>query len=121
MPLELDDAERGAIRLRAAIFVLIIAGGSLAGCGFTAPRLSGGLADRCADIMQAAMPFAEIDIDKRTSHSPGIDTVIAQVEGTRTDMPEGSPLPRDLAAECEFTSNVLTAFRWTKGGPQRRP
>jgi hypothetical protein len=117
---DLDGAERETMHLWAVIFALIVAGGSLSGCAFKAPGLPGGLADRCADIMQAAMPSADIDIDKRTSQSPGLNTIIAHVEGRRTDLPEGLP-PHDLAAECEFDSNILTAFRWTKGGPERLP
>jgi hypothetical protein len=115
MPINLDDVEKATLYQRAAIFVLIIAaGGLLVGCGLKAPRIGGGLADRCADIMQAAMPFAEIDIEKRASESNSISKVIARVEGTRTDLPEGSP-PHDLAAECEFDNNILSAFRSTKG------
>jgi hypothetical protein len=102
------------------IVVLIITGGSLTGCDFKVPRLPGGLANRCADLMQAAMPFAEIDIGERTSTVTSITKVTARVEGTRTDLPEGSP-PHDLATECEFDNNVLTGFRWTKGGPQQDP
>ena len=119
MLLDLDDAEKAALRQRVAIFVLIAAGGLLVGCGIKVPR-TGGLADRCADITQAAMPFAEIDIEKRAAESTSITKVIARVEGTRTDLPEGSP-PHDLATECEFDNNILSAFRWTKGGPQQHP
>jgi hypothetical protein len=58
MPINLDDVEKATLYQRAAIFVLIIAaGGLLVGCGLKAPRIGGGLADRCADIVQAAMPF----------------------------------------------------------------
>jgi hypothetical protein len=56
----------------------------LAGCGV---KVSQSLADRCADIMQEAMSFAEMDIDKRTSESTGINKVVARVEGRRTDLP----------------------------------
>jgi len=81
-----------------AIFILIIAGSALVGCGV---KVSQSLADRCADIMQGAMPFAEIDIDKRASESTSLSTIVARVEGTRTDLPEGSP-PHDLAAEMQI-------------------
>jgi hypothetical protein len=104
------------LRSAGVIFALIAAGSLLAGCGV---KVSQSLADRCADIMQEAMSFAEMDIDKRTSESTGINKVVARVEGRRTDLPEGSP-PRDMAAECEFDSNILTGFRWTKGGPEQR-
>jgi hypothetical protein len=93
---------------------------ALSGCGIDVPH-SISLADRCADIMRAAMPAADIAIDKRTSQSVGLDKIIARVAGTRTDVPKGSSAPRDLAAECEFDDGILYAFRWTKGGPPPRP
>jgi len=65
--------------------------------------------------MQAAFPGADIDITKRQSSSPGIDTVIAAVEGVRADMPPNGPLRHDLAVECRFDGDVLTGFRWTAG------
>jgi len=113
----------------AGAIVVLGAAGFLGGCsqqqltqlgGKVAPD-SLGLGDRCAQFMQRAMPFAEIDIGDRSSTSPDIRTIIATAQGTRTDLPEGSPANRDLAAECTFTDNVLTAFRWTKGGPQLSP
>ncbi len=110
-----EEGDGAPARLLPAIFVLIILGSALVGCGV---RVSQSLADRCADIAQAAMPFAEIDMEKRTSASTALNRIVARVEGTRTDLPEGS-LPRDLAAECEFDSNILSAFRWTKGGPEQ--
>ena len=113
------NAERAASYSFLLILAPIATASFLVGCDLKVP--GGGLADRCADIMKVAIPSADIDIDKRTSKSPSIDTIIAQVTGTRTDMPEGSPLPRDLAVECEFTNGVLTAFRWTQGGPRQHP
>jgi hypothetical protein len=95
----------------------------LGGCGLGAriapDRLS--LADRCADIMARAMPFADIEIVKRSSEGTGIRTIAAQVEGTRTDLAKDAPGDRDLAAECQFDDSVLTGFRWTKGGPPPAP
>ena len=120
MLLDPDDAEKAALCKWAAIFVLTAAGGLLICCGLKVPG-TGGLADRCADITEAAMPSAEIDIEKRTSESTGLSKIVARVEGTRTDLPADSPLPHDLAAECEFDSTTLTAFRWTKGGPRQYP
>ena len=67
------------------------------------------------------MPFADLDIGDKTSRSPDIRTIVATVQASRTDATPGSGVDRDLAAECTFTDNVLTAFRWTKGGPQPRP
>jgi len=80
-----------------------------------------GIADRCAEIMQKAMPFAEIDIDERSSRNVDLRTMTAQVTGTRTDMAGNFQVDRHLAVECSFTDNVLTAFRWTKGGPAAAP
>jgi hypothetical protein len=67
--------------------------------------------------MQKAMPFAEIDIGGRSSASTGLRTIVANVTGKRTDMPNNSQVQRDLAVECTFEDNVLTAFHWTTGGP----
>jgi hypothetical protein len=105
---------------RAVIMTLLVL---LSGCGWskqiTADTAS--LGDRCARIMQAAMPWADLDIGGKSSHSPDIRTIVATAQVTRTDMPPGSTVDRELAAECTFTDSVLTAFRWTKGGPQARP
>jgi hypothetical protein len=108
---------------QAATLVALTAVSLLAGCGWshdlkkevTADTAS--LADRCGEIMQKAMPFAEIDIGDRSSAASGLRTIIAKVTGKRTDMPDNSQVERDLAVECTFDDNVLTAFRWTKGGP----
>jgi hypothetical protein len=97
--------------------LLLAASGVLAGCGIAG---SGGIADRCAAIAEAAMPAAELDLDKRSAAAaPGsLTKVIAHVEGARTDLPDDSPLSREIAAECEFDGSALTGFHWTKGGPQ---
>ncbi len=107
-----------------AATVLLLAAALLAGCGGWSDRLQQrvlpdtlSLADRCAGIMQAAMPFAAIDIGDRTSEDKGIRTIVARVTGTRTDLPKDGPGERDLAVECTFENGVLAAFRWTKGGP----
>jgi hypothetical protein len=106
---------------RIAIIVLVVA--SLAGCSWS-QKMEGrlapdtvSLADRCGAIMQAAMPFAQLELGNRTSHSPDVSTIIAQVAATRTDLPKDATIGRDLIAECTFENNVMTAFRWTKGGP----
>jgi hypothetical protein len=112
----------------AAAAVCLFAAGLLGGCSQQATQFGGrvapdtlGLGDRCAEFMQKAMPFAEIDIGDRSSSSPDIRTIIAKAAGTRTDLPQGSPVDRDLAVECTFTDGVLTGFRWTKGGPRPSP
>jgi hypothetical protein len=82
------------------------------GCGITP---SVGLAERCADIMQRAYPSATIEITKRDASATSLTTIVASVEGTRTDVTPDGPLVRDLAVECSFDENVLTGFRWTRG------
>jgi hypothetical protein len=74
-----------------------------------------GLAERCADVMRRAYPSATIEITKGEATATTLTTIIARVEGSRTDMPLDGPLPRDLAVECRFDENVLTGFRWTAG------
>jgi hypothetical protein len=74
-----------------------------------------GLAERCAEIMQLAFPNAAIEIGKSDAAATSLTTIVAHVEGARTDMPAGGPLVRDLAVECRFDNNILTGFRWTAG------
>jgi hypothetical protein len=74
-----------------------------------------GLAERCADVMQRAYPSATIEITKSEAAAITLTTIVARVEGLRTDMPPDAPLRRDLAVECRFDENVLTGFRWTAG------
>jgi len=83
-----------------------------AGCGVTRDV---GLAERCADIMQRAFPSATIEIGKSEASATGLTTIVARVEGIRSDMSPEGPLTRDLAAECQFENNILTGFRWTAG------
>ena len=74
-----------------------------------------GVAERCADIMRRAYPSAAIDITKSEATATSLTTIIAKAEGVRADVPPGAPVPHDLAVECRFDQNVLTAFRWTAG------
>ena len=74
-----------------------------------------GLAERCADVMRRAYPSATIEITKSEATATTLTTIIARVEGSRTDMPPDGPLPRDLAVECRVYEDVLTGFRWTAG------
>jgi hypothetical protein len=76
-----------------------------------------GLAERCADIMQRAFPSATIEIGKSDVSATSLTTIVARVEGIRSDIPPEGPLRRDLAVECQFDNNILTGFRWT-AGPQ---
>jgi hypothetical protein len=109
--------------MRLAVVIAALAAAALAGActgqDFAPDRIS--LGDRCADIVKRAMPFADIDIGDVTAKNAGTRTIIAQVNGTRTEMAANSQLQRDLVAECTFVDNVLTAFRWTKGGPPSPP
>jgi len=86
--------------------------GLVAGCGLVPP---GGMADRCAEIMKAAYPGVDIDITKRQAAATTITTILAHVEGVRSDLPPNGPLPRNLAVECRFDDSILTGFHWTAG------
>jgi hypothetical protein len=113
-----------------AALVLVAAGGLPGGCSwpYKMTELGGrvapdtlSLADHCAEIMQKAMPFADIAMGDRTSTSPDLRTIVATVTGTRSDLPKGGSADGNLAVECTFVDNVLTGFRWTKGGPPPSP
>jgi len=82
------------------------------GCGITRDV---GLAGRCADIMQRAFPSATIEIGKSEASATGLTTIVARVEGVRSDIPPEGPLTHGLAVECQFDNNILTGFRWTAG------
>jgi hypothetical protein len=82
------------------------------GCGVIPDS---GLAGRCADIMQRAFPSAAIEIGKSEASATGLTTIIARVDGVRSDMPAEGPLAHNLAVECRFDDNILTGFRWTTG------
>jgi hypothetical protein len=73
------------------------------------------MADRCADLMQQAYPGADIDITKREAAATSLTTIVAHVEGERTNLPSPPPVARHLAVECKFDNNILTGFRWTAG------
>ena len=96
----------------------------LVGCDLT-QRVAGAInpdtvsfSDRCADILQRAMPFADINILTRTSENTGIDTMVARIDATRTDHPQNKDIPRDLAVECDFDDDTLVNFHWTSGAPR---
>jgi hypothetical protein len=76
---------------------------------------SGGMAERCADLMHQAYPGVDIDITKRQAAATSITTIVAHVEGVRSDVPPHGPVARNLAVECRFENNILTGFRWTVG------
>jgi hypothetical protein len=104
--------------MRPLAFICLAA--TLAGCGFAERVNPGslGLADRCAQVMQVAIPYADIDIGKRTSQNKGVSTIVAHVEGARTDHPNQEGLARDLAADCEFYNNALVGFHLTGVGAE---
>ena len=82
------------------------------GCGVTRDV---GLAARCADIMQLAFPSANIEVGESEASATSLTTIVARVEGTRSNIPPDGPLMRNLAVECQFDNNILTAFHWTAG------
>ena len=84
---------------------------------FTACHLvpQGGMAERCADLMEEAYPGADIDITKREAIVVSLTKIVAHVEGDRTNLPSPPPVARHLAVECTFGNDVLTGFRWTAG------
>lgn len=98
------------LRSDPAAIVLSIVCSFCAGCGITRDV---GLAARCADIMQRAFPSATIEIGNSEASATGLTTIIARVDGVRSDLPPGGSLTRDLAVECQFDNNILTGFRWT--------
>ena len=108
----------------AFVTAMLVVAGLLGGCDWSQKLTERvvpdtvSLADRCAEIMKKAMPFAEIDIGDRASQSPDVRTIVAQVQGTRTDMAGNTQVDRDLAVECTYVDGVLTGFHWTKGGPR---
>jgi len=100
------------VRQGAAASLLIALTGLAAGCGI--PH-SVGLAERCVEIVKSAYPSAAIDITKSEATATSFTTIVAHVEGLRTDLSPEAPLRRELAAECRFDENVLTEFHWTAG------
>jgi hypothetical protein len=86
--------------------------GCLAGCGI---QRDVGVAERCADFMQRAFPSANIEVTKSEASATSLTTMIARVQGARSNLPADAAVPRDLAVECRFDENVLTGFRWTAG------
>jgi hypothetical protein len=103
----MQDSQPGLWVLALAVFCCVGAG-----CGI---KPDVGLAERCADIMRLAYPSATIDITSREASATGLTTITAAVEGVRTDLPPDAAVARNLAVECRFDENILTAFRWTAG------
>jgi hypothetical protein len=106
-----------------AVISLLAATLSLTGCNW-AESIGGrvnpesmGLADRCYAVMREAIPYAVLDIGKRTSQNKGISIITAHVEARRIDHPGQEGVPRDLAADCEFVDTVLASFHLTGFAP----
>ena len=66
----------------AAVLAFLCLG--LTGCGISRDV---GLAERCADIMRRAYPSAAIEITKSEASATSLTTIMARVDGVRTDMP----------------------------------
>jgi hypothetical protein len=116
------------MRQTAIMPLLIAAGTMLAGCDMT-QRVVGAinpdtvsLADRCAAVMQLAMPAStDIEVTSRTSENAGITAIIARVAGVRRDLPKEAGQSPDIAVECRFDNTTMVGFHWTKGGPPPPP
>jgi hypothetical protein len=94
---------------------------ALGGCGLRETSLS----DRCGEVMQDAFPSGKIKVTKAevTADPAGtsVTSMVAAVNGVRSEVAEGNVLARDVAVECRFEDNILTGFRWTAGPLQRPP
>ena len=116
------------MRQTAMMPLLVAAGTMLAGCAMT-QRVAGAinpdtisLADRCAAVMQLAMPgSADIEITSRTSENAGVSALVARVAGVRPNLPKDAGQSPDIAVECKFENTTMTGFQWTKGGPPPPP
>jgi hypothetical protein len=110
---------------QSAVIPLLVAA-TLTGCGFGdwAQNVGGsvnpaslGLGDRCAALMKAAIPYADLDIGKRTSENKGISLIAAHVEAARIDHSNDPGIGRDLTADCEFDNAALVSFHLTGLNP----
>jgi hypothetical protein len=103
----MHDLRRAVAALAACLFYLVVVACRLAPAG--------GMAERCANLMKEAYPGADINITKSTAAATSLTTVVARVEGDRTNLPSHPPTTHHLAVECRFDNDVLTGFRWTAG------
>lgn len=72
------------------------------------------LIDRCADVMRRALPASGLKImDQKVNVD--MSTATIEVSGVRSGVEEGGIYLRDVAAQCDFQSGILTSFRWTRG------
>ena len=97
------------------IVLLTLAAALLAGCGLREASLS----DRCGELMQEAFPGGKIKVtNAEVMADPAgasVTSMIAKVDGRRSNVAEGDVVARDVAVECRFEDNILTGFRWTAG------
>lgn len=106
-----------------AVLALLAAAAALAGCKSTYDQArrafaESGLADRCVDVMERAFIGARIKVTGQdTVFAPegGGRIVVVRIQGVREKVPAGHFLARDVAVECRFENEVLTAFHWTTG------
>jgi hypothetical protein len=86
----------------------------LAGCAIRRDEL--GFSGRCAAFMQQAAPAGDITVTKERAFddtAQNFDTVVAEVQGVRSNGRSGADAGRGLAARCQFYNGILTRFRWT--------
>ena len=109
-------------RLITPCLVWAILAPALAGCegmktiGFDAQGAFGSvsLIDRCTDVMRRALPASGLEITDQKVNAD-MSTVTVAVSGVRSGVEEGGIYARDVAAQCDFASGILTSFRWTRG------
>jgi hypothetical protein len=100
--------------------LLVAVGGilALAGCGLESTSLRDeSPADRCAKVMRAAMPKAEIAIT--AAKAAGDDTrdlnaIRATAEG-RIEATAKGVTPGPVAMECVFHNGILVTVNWIAG------
>lgn len=95
----------------------------LGGCGLTATSLrDASPAERCANVMRAAMPKAEIAVTAAKAASDDtrdLNAIRATAEGTIQPRPEGvkpqATASGPVAMECLFHDGVLVQLSWLAG------
>jgi hypothetical protein len=99
---------------------LVAVGGllSLVGCGLTSTSLRDeSPADRCAKVMHAAMPKAEIAITAAKAagdETRDLNAIRATAEGTIEGTSKGVK-PGPVAMECLFHNGILVTVTWIAG------
>jgi len=102
--------------MRSKTLICACQGLLLAGCGDVQFR-DVPISERCADIMRAAIPNAEIEI---TSKSSAVDltvdmaTLVANAQG----IAKRKGVSNSIGMRCVFHNSILTSIQWT-AGPER--